>query len=583
MVAMPSDTVYGFWSYAHEDNKLDGGNILELARLIKEEYNLLSGEPLELFIDRDGIAWGEEWRKRIDSSLVQTTFFIPIITPRYFQRPECRRELLEFIAKAKDLGVEELVLPILYVETPGLSPDSPDQAVALVARTQYVDWRNARLMNTGSREYRSEVHILASRLLEIADHVASNQLGQGLDTGSGESEDEGIVDTVEKVNALLPEWLDAVIGDKFNSRQFDATQDEYNARIARLRKANSPASAILATQVRFAREMLPLAERYQRDARTYVARSIELDPLISRLTRLVSEHPENWSLVVPVREAIDEGIAAVQQADRDFVRGVQLFGSWFNERRHLGRIFQKCSSIMRNAEQLVSEGNSIVRRWNSELSRDPSLWSSRYLNSRVPLPAESPSEVRRARFGPGLWLGPRRQARRGGRGSARKGWVPKMLSAERFVRSGWRGSSGALTGGGADTDNARRSGSVSCAFVRRLAHLARYLTARPPRSATPGTLRWGTGGGRWRGRLCAAAAADVGPASEGHGETAAPQRRDSRQHRPPSSGSSKPLYSPRLLVPAWVAGLGQSSSARRRCALEAVEKLVADQDRDRCP
>jgi hypothetical protein len=74
---MSSETAYGFWSYAHEDNELDGGNILVLAHLIKEEYNLLSGEPLELFIDRDGIAWGEEWRKRIDSSLVQTTFFIP--------------------------------------------------------------------------------------------------------------------------------------------------------------------------------------------------------------------------------------------------------------------------------------------------------------------------------------------------------------------------------------------------------------------------------------------------------------------------------------------------------------------------
>jgi hypothetical protein len=46
----------------HEDNELDGGNILGLPRLIGQEYDLLSGEPLELFIDRDGIAWGEEWR-----------------------------------------------------------------------------------------------------------------------------------------------------------------------------------------------------------------------------------------------------------------------------------------------------------------------------------------------------------------------------------------------------------------------------------------------------------------------------------------------------------------------------------------
>jgi hypothetical protein len=121
---MPTEAVAGFLSYAHEDNKLDTGAILELARLIGEEYSLISGEPLELFVDHDSIAWGEEWRKRIDAALTQTTFFIPIVTPRYFTRPECRRELLEFAAKAKSLGVQELLLPILYVEPPEFSAES---------------------------------------------------------------------------------------------------------------------------------------------------------------------------------------------------------------------------------------------------------------------------------------------------------------------------------------------------------------------------------------------------------------------------------------------------------------------------
>ena len=121
---MSNEAASGFWSYAHEDDVLDGGNILSLRRLIMEEYNLLSGEPLKLFVDRNDLAWGEEWRERIDSSLAETTFFIPVITPRYFTRPECRRELLEFAAKAKMLGAEELLLPILYIEMRGLSAES---------------------------------------------------------------------------------------------------------------------------------------------------------------------------------------------------------------------------------------------------------------------------------------------------------------------------------------------------------------------------------------------------------------------------------------------------------------------------
>jgi len=59
---------------------------------------------------------------------------------------------------------------------------------------------------------------------------------------------------------------------------------------------------------------------------------------------------------------------------------------------------------------------------------------------------------------------------------------------------------------------------------------------------------------------CAAAAADVGPASEGRGEAAAPQRRDPRHPRPPPSGSYQSLYSPPIVrAPARVRGPGRQA------------------------
>ena len=170
-VAVRLTQAAGFWSYAHEDDKLDSGGILKLRQLISEEYNLISGEVLDLFVDSDGIAWGDDWRIKIDTALSQTIFFIPIITPRYFIRPECRRELLEFAGKAKSLGVEELLLPILYVTVPGLSPESSDEAVALIARTQYADWRETRLQEAMSSGYRTAVNALAVRLLKSAEQV----------------------------------------------------------------------------------------------------------------------------------------------------------------------------------------------------------------------------------------------------------------------------------------------------------------------------------------------------------------------------------------------------------------------------
>src|SRR3712207_1805690 len=99
-MSMPIDQLFddaaAFWSYAHDDNKFDGDRVLRLAESLKQEYSLLTGGAFNIFVDRTSIAWGEEWRARIDAALTSTTFFIPIISPRYFQRAECRRELLDF-------------------------------------------------------------------------------------------------------------------------------------------------------------------------------------------------------------------------------------------------------------------------------------------------------------------------------------------------------------------------------------------------------------------------------------------------------------------------------------------------------
>jgi hypothetical protein len=73
-------------------------------------------------------------------------------------------------------------------------------------------------------------------------------------------------------------------------------------------------------------------------------------------------------------------------------------------------------------------------------------------------------EVRRARFGPGLWPGPRRQARWAGRGSGAQG----SALAEQATRR-----RRALDAGGASPDNARRSGPLAVTSSRLPARSAR--------------------------------------------------------------------------------------------------------------
>jgi len=376
---MSSEEVIGFWSYSHEDDKLDGGGILRLSRLIMEEYDLLAGEPIDLFVDRKDIAWGQEWQERIESSLAQTTFFIPIITPRYFRRPECRRELLEFAAKAKMLGVEELLLPILYVETPGLSPENPDEAVALVARTQYVDWRVIRLCDASSNEYRTAVNALVQRLLQIAQTIAERQIKRELAADLDDEGSAGITDVVSQINALLPDWLDAVLSEKSNSAQISAIWHHQMGQIHKLQARGAAPSAILSTEIRMARELLPTAARAKEDSQIYLARSIELDPLVSALARLIAEHPDSSPLATPVKEAVEEAMEPIRQGDIGKKIGVKYVQDSLRERNHLGRVFQQINRDFSVRYRCAVEGNDIVRRWERELSgpaRDQSEPSS---------------------------------------------------------------------------------------------------------------------------------------------------------------------------------------------------------------
>src|SRR3954452_5800638 len=110
----------GFWSYVHADDEADQGRVAQLARDVVDQFKMLTGDEIDLFLDQDALEWGDRWKDKIDDSLASVAFFIPVITPRYFRSAECRRELQFFARRARELGVSELVLPLLYVDFPAL-------------------------------------------------------------------------------------------------------------------------------------------------------------------------------------------------------------------------------------------------------------------------------------------------------------------------------------------------------------------------------------------------------------------------------------------------------------------------------
>lgn len=214
---MQSDEARAFWSYVHTDDEAEGGRIVELAYDVRRQYGLLTGGALSLFLDKDAISWGDDWRERIAEALSAATFFIPIMTPRYFDSAECRRELIFFAREAKKLGVQSLLLPILYVPVPDLEENElADEALTLVKPRQYVHWTELRLEDQGSPAYRKGVARLAKRLADTVVEVSKAPMGAegiGAEVYQAEVVDEeapGFLELIVAGEEALPRWTGVI-------------------------------------------------------------------------------------------------------------------------------------------------------------------------------------------------------------------------------------------------------------------------------------------------------------------------------------------------------------------------------------
>lgn len=216
----PVSGAAGFVSYSHDDNKRAQGRVLDIINRIQDEYGLITGEDLTVFTDRD-LKWGENWRERIDTALQNTTFLIPVVTPRFFTSIECRKELLQFYSLAKSVGAPELIMPILFVDVEDLQEGSDDEAKSIIASAQYADWTTLRLKDASDPECLARVNELAKRLQEInvaflsRPSVVPQEAVKGASDVDAEeewflSDEPGTADLIAATEAGMPAWTAAI-------------------------------------------------------------------------------------------------------------------------------------------------------------------------------------------------------------------------------------------------------------------------------------------------------------------------------------------------------------------------------------
>ncbi len=340
----------GSWSYVHDDDEDDDGRIVRLAENLGRQYALLRGEELELFVDR-ALKWGEEWEARIDSALGTTTFFIPVITPRYFKSSACRGELLKFFGHATSLGVSELLLPLLYVTVPELSPESEDEVVSVIAKTQYEDWTELRLEEETSSAYRRGIVRLAKRLGEISDLVAARPvtLTGTVTTSSQDEEDDepGLLELLAEGEAAMERWSATV--QAFPDALEALTQ---SAQIGEAEFAASDAqgrgfAGRLAVTRRVAKAMEKPAHRIAELGHAYASDLVKIDPAILTIIREAEavETEEEW-------EQAEELFGQIQ-----FLTKVSLENAHaLTELRNIVEGVAKASREMRPVANLIRDG-----------------------------------------------------------------------------------------------------------------------------------------------------------------------------------------------------------------------------------
>jgi hypothetical protein len=295
----------GFLSYVRLDDKAENGRIVQLSKDIADQFGLMSSSRLEIFVDKMAIGWGDDWRNRISEALNQGTFFIPIITPRYFESSACIWELQEFNSTAEALGLEALLKPILYIDFDDFNSEEPsNEYVKMIKNYNFVSWTDLRFEDRDSGTYRRAVANLAKELMNSSQLVESRQLkvlpfsnppsitdnsSNSRNTITSDDEnDSGILEefmNLENIITSLPGYIDE-IGNLLESssntlaeytseiHNQDINQLSFAARLAIMKKANAA--------------VVPVVDKLYVKCNEYLKDFLILDSCIKKLKILYS-------------------------------------------------------------------------------------------------------------------------------------------------------------------------------------------------------------------------------------------------------------------------------------------------------
>jgi TIR domain len=133
----------GFWSYTRQDDAHSDGQLSQLRLLIGKAIGLRQGEEVRFFQDTEAIPFGADWAADIERSISDVTFFIAVVTPAFLRSKHCCDEFRAFRRRMVELGRDDLIFPIHYVDIDKFDPTESvfGEDFAALRRSNWIDFR----------------------------------------------------------------------------------------------------------------------------------------------------------------------------------------------------------------------------------------------------------------------------------------------------------------------------------------------------------------------------------------------------------------------------------------------------------
>ncbi|MFK4495317.1 MULTISPECIES: toll/interleukin-1 receptor domain-containing protein [Dermacoccus] len=102
-----------FLSYARVDDEALGF-AKPMKQMLESRFHATTGRTLRVFLDRDDIALGDNWREKLREGVGECMVFLACVSGNYVTSQNCRDEFIEFRQAAAAMDVSKLLIPVAH-------------------------------------------------------------------------------------------------------------------------------------------------------------------------------------------------------------------------------------------------------------------------------------------------------------------------------------------------------------------------------------------------------------------------------------------------------------------------------------